>query len=324
VAVTRQQLVDAAIEVLDESGLAGLTLRQVAARLGVQAPALYWHVRNKRELLDLMAEAIITGTVPPEVHEPAPGQPWWEWLTERTTAIWLSLRAHPDSALVIAGNRPTWETLPHIERLLAILVGLGFPPAEALNSVIALGNLVTGCVLEEQASANRPAEEDRNEVMHAELSAGTRFPTLTAAAAAGGMDPNGPAGFEYALRLMIAGLRGRLAELRAAAAPDDARREPPQPPAGTPRTRPARPAPGGTPTRPARPARPAASAPAPTRARVAAEPITGSPAEPTTGSPAEPTTGSPAEPTTGLLAWAIDDGPARRRGSRGGLADRHS
>jgi len=266
VAVTREQLVDAAIEVLDESGLAGLTLRQVAARLGVQAPALYWHVRNKRELLDLMAEAIITSTVPPEVQEPAPGQPWWEWLTDRTTAIWLGLRAHPDSALVIAGNRPTWETLPQIERLLAILVGLGFPPVEALNSVLALGNLVTGCVLEEQASANRPAEEKREEAMRAELHAGTRFPTLTAAA--GGMDPDGQAGFEYALRLMIAGLRGRLAELRAARPP----------------------------------------------ARVPAEPITGSAAEPTTRSPAEPTTGSSAEPTTGLLVWAIDDGPAGRRG----------
>jgi TetR/AcrR family tetracycline transcriptional repressor len=211
--VTREQLVDAAIEVLDESGLPGLTLRQVANRLGVQAPALYWHVRNKRQLLDLMAEAIITRSVPPEVHEPAPGQPWWEWLTERTTAVWSSLRAHPDSALVIAGNRPTWETLPHIERLLAILVGLGFPPTEALDSVIALGNLVTGCVLEEQASAGRPPDdEDRTEAMRAALGPESRFPTITAASAAMGRD--GPGNFEYALRLMIAGLRGRLAELR--------------------------------------------------------------------------------------------------------------
>jgi TetR/AcrR family tetracycline transcriptional repressor len=262
VAVTREQLVDAAIEVLDESGLAGLTLRQVATRLGVQAPALYWHVRNKRELLDLMADAIITRTVPPEMHEPAPGQPWWAWLTDRTTAIWLSLRTHPDSALVIAGNRPTWETLPHIERLLAILVGVGFPPAEALNSVIALGNLVTGCVLEEQASANRPVEEDRDEVMRVALHTGTRFPTLTAAA--GAMGPNGPADFEYALRLMIAGLRGRLAELRAA-----------RPPAPV-------------------PAEPITGSPA--------EPTTRSPAEPTTGSPAEPTTGSPLTPTG--LGWS--------------------
>jgi TetR/AcrR family transcriptional regulator, tetracycline repressor protein len=213
VAVTREQLVETSILVLDEAGLAGLTLRQVAARLGVQAPALYWHVRNKRELLDLMAEEIVARSIPADRHQPAPGQPWWEWLTERTEAICQSLRGHPDSAQVIAGNRPTWKTLPQIERLLGILVEVGFPPAEALHAVLALGNLVTGCVLEEQASANRPADAERDETMLAGLRSG-RFPVL--AAAADGQDPNADT-FEYALRLMIAGLRGRHAELRAQA-----------------------------------------------------------------------------------------------------------
>jgi TetR/AcrR family transcriptional regulator, tetracycline repressor protein len=216
VAVTRDQVVETAILVLDEAGLAGLTLRQVAARLGVQAPALYWHVRNKRELLDLMAEAIVARSVPADRHQPAPGQPWWEWLTERTRAICQSLRAHPDSAQVIAGNRPTWKTLPQIEHLLGILVEAGFPPVEAMQALFALGNLITGCVLEEQASASRPADPEREEVMRAELLGGSnRFPVLAAAARAMGPDDTGT--FEYGLRLMIAGLRGRHAELRAAA-----------------------------------------------------------------------------------------------------------
>jgi TetR/AcrR family tetracycline transcriptional repressor len=215
-AVTRDQLVETAILVLDEAGLAGLTLRQVAARLGVQAPALYWHVRNKRELLDLMAEAIVAQSIAANQQQPAPGQAWWEWLAERTQAICESLRAHPDSAQVIAGNRPTWKTLPQIEQLLGILVGVGFPPVEALQAVLALGNLVTGCVLEEQASASRPADPERDEAMREELlGSHGRFPILTQAAT--GHGPNGPDTFEYALRLMIAGLRGRHAELRAAA-----------------------------------------------------------------------------------------------------------
>jgi TetR/AcrR family tetracycline transcriptional repressor len=216
VAVSREQLVETAIEVLDESGLAGLTLRQVAARLGVQAPALYWHVRNKRELLDLMAEAIVARSVPTDRQQPVPGQPWWEWLAERTQAVCESLRAHPDSAQVIAGNRPTWQTLPQIEHLLGTLVEAGFPPVEALQAVLALGNLIMGCVLEEQASAARPVDPERDEALRAELLAVSgRFPVL--AAAARGPDPNGPDTFAYALRLMIAGLRGRHAELRAAA-----------------------------------------------------------------------------------------------------------
>jgi len=47
-----------ALKLLDEVGLDGLTLRRLAAELGVQAPALYWHFANKRELLDHMAQAI--------------------------------------------------------------------------------------------------------------------------------------------------------------------------------------------------------------------------------------------------------------------------
>ena len=54
----RQVIVNAALALLDEDGIDALTLRALAARLGVQAPALYWHVRNKQELLDEMGTEI--------------------------------------------------------------------------------------------------------------------------------------------------------------------------------------------------------------------------------------------------------------------------
>src|SRR3954467_34536 len=56
VPISRNDVVRAAIEVVDDEGLAGLTLRGVAARLGVSAPTLYWHVKDKRHLLDLIAD----------------------------------------------------------------------------------------------------------------------------------------------------------------------------------------------------------------------------------------------------------------------------
>src|SRR6266571_1880467 len=58
-------LVQAAIAVLDQEGLDGLTTRRLAARLGVQSPALYWYVRDKDELLDLVAEAICAPALEP-------------------------------------------------------------------------------------------------------------------------------------------------------------------------------------------------------------------------------------------------------------------
>src|SRR5262245_36093000 len=58
-ALDRETVVRTALRVLDEVGLEGLTLRRIAAELDVQAPALYWHFKNKQELLDEMATTML-------------------------------------------------------------------------------------------------------------------------------------------------------------------------------------------------------------------------------------------------------------------------
>src|SRR6202453_1715107 len=54
----REAVVRTALRVLDKTGLDGLTVRKIAAELHVQDPALYWHFKNKQELLDEMATAV--------------------------------------------------------------------------------------------------------------------------------------------------------------------------------------------------------------------------------------------------------------------------
>src|ERR1700742_2951558 len=125
--VTRERIVTVALELLDEAGLDGLTLRRLADRLGIRAPTLYWHVRNKRELLALLAAAILDGALA-RWREPQPGQPWWEWLAARARVMRAALLAHRDSALVVSGTRPTASPLPGIERQLEALAGEGFSP----------------------------------------------------------------------------------------------------------------------------------------------------------------------------------------------------
>jgi TetR/AcrR family tetracycline transcriptional repressor len=56
------------MSLVDAEGLDALTLRALAGRLGVQAPTLYWHVRNKAELLDALADRIM-GDVLDMIHE---------------------------------------------------------------------------------------------------------------------------------------------------------------------------------------------------------------------------------------------------------------
>ena len=213
-ALTQEQVVKRAVELMAEAGLEALTLRRLAAELGVSAPTLYWHVRDKRQLLDLMAEALVAQE--DRSTAPAHGQPWWDWLAERARVQYRALVSHRDAALVVAGNRPTEARLPEIEQVLASLVVVGFPPAEALRTVLSIANYVIGCAVERQAEAARPPDPDRDDRLVARIRAAGDLPTLTAAMVGLG-EPGSPAagdaGFEHGLALLIAGVRARHAEL---------------------------------------------------------------------------------------------------------------
>jgi TetR/AcrR family tetracycline transcriptional repressor len=213
VALTQEQVVRRAVDLMAEAGLEALTLRRLATELGVSAPTLYWHVRNKRELLDLMAEALVARAG--RTSAPAHGQPWWEWLAERARLQFQALVSHRDAALVVAGNRPTEATLPEIEEVLGSLVAVGFPPAEALRIVLSIGHYVIGCAVERQAEEARSADAEPDTRL---LEQARALPTLRAAI--GTLDGPGPsagdAGFEYGLGLLLDGARARHAALLSA------------------------------------------------------------------------------------------------------------
>jgi TetR/AcrR family transcriptional regulator, tetracycline repressor protein len=209
--LTQERVVKRAVELMAEAGLEALTLRRLATELGVSAPTLYWHVRNKRELLDLMAEALIARAG--RSTSPAHGQPWWEWLAERARRQFRALISQRDAALVVAGNRPTEATLPDVEEVLGSLVAVGFPAGEALRVILSIANYVIGCAVERQAEEARSAEQDTRLLEQAEA-----LPNLRAAIAAlGEPGPSaGDAGFEYGLGLLIDGVRAKHAALLSA------------------------------------------------------------------------------------------------------------
>lgn len=207
-ALTQAEVVRAALELLDEVGLDGVTLRALGDRLGVAAPTLYWHVRSKRHLLDLMAEAIVRSGAAGLPDTPSPTEPWWEWLADRARALRRAILLHPDGARVVAGNRPPPEAAPHIERTLSVLVEAGFSPPEALRCLLALTAYVSGDALETQSESEREPQPDDEAVALREAFVAPERPTLAAAAAGLGSDDER---FEEGLSLMIAGMRARLA-----------------------------------------------------------------------------------------------------------------
>jgi TetR/AcrR family transcriptional regulator, tetracycline repressor protein len=212
-ALDRPVVIAAAIRLLDEVGLDGLTLRRLAKELGVAAPALYWHFRDKQELLDHMVVALAGDIY--QWEAPAPGQHWDGWLVERARAQRKAMLAHRDSARLAAGTRPTAALIPRIEKNIEALTRAGLTPGQALRSVLVLGNYVAGFVLDEQAEVAREAAEGDQGVAAAEqefrdrMSTG-KLPNLAVAFEEVG-DPNDEAGFEYGLGLILDGLRAQVA-----------------------------------------------------------------------------------------------------------------
>lgn len=199
-------IVAAAIEVLDEAGFAGLTMRRVADRLGTGAASLYAHVSGREELLELVFDALV-GQV--RLEEPDPAR-WREQVHRLMRDLRDILSSHTDAALAGLGRVPTApQTLAAAEVLTGVLRAGGLS-----DRVVALG--FDQLVLYVSASAYEaglyrkadPAEIARYfagvHSFYASLPA-DRYPVLTAVAP----DMTGPDGddrFEFGLSAIIAGL----------------------------------------------------------------------------------------------------------------------
>jgi TetR/AcrR family tetracycline transcriptional repressor len=153
--LTRRQVVEEAMLRVDEHGLDALTLRALAARLGVQAPTLYWHVRNKAELLDALADAIMDDALG-AIREPAAAEDWREWLLAGIAQLRRAMLAHPDGARIVSGARSSLRRADFSERALAVLAAHGVELQHARLIVLAAERYTVGYVLEEQSPEPDP------------------------------------------------------------------------------------------------------------------------------------------------------------------------
>ncbi|MEV0588474.1 TetR/AcrR family transcriptional regulator [Nonomuraea sp. NPDC050310] len=201
----------AAIELADADGLAGVSMANVASRVGVAATALYRYVDSKEDLLTAMADAV--APPPPEPGESA----WREYLALWTRQQRDALLEHPwllsVSMLVppLGPRRLLW-----LDRALAVLEGTGLDHGERVNVASAL----TGYALTDAAvvrgSGGPPVAgseiggaEEYGEVL-ADLVDPAGYPALSAAMRAGAM--RGAVGwvqdedFTFGLDLLLDGI----------------------------------------------------------------------------------------------------------------------
>lgn len=152
----RDGVVRHALQLLDDVGFSGLTLRRLAGRLNVKAAALYWHFENKQDLIDAMAEHVIRQEFE---RVAAPASDWRTILTMVAATHRRALLRHRDGALLMAhANLRQSSMLRDMEKLLGLLRAQGMSGELALGSMFAIIRYTLGCVFEEQADPRSPAE----------------------------------------------------------------------------------------------------------------------------------------------------------------------
>lgn len=207
----REAIVDAALRVLDRDGIDGVSMRRIAEELGTGPATLYWHVRNKDELFDLVLERVIGEIDPPE---PDPSR-WQEQLREMAHTMRAVMTSHRDLARVSLGRWPLGpNALRWLEWILTVTRGAGIPDRDAARVGFLFPLYVIGFVLDQDAAGPLPLaqgvtlEQMLGNVRDYFRSLDAHFPNIAAVAdeiVGGDTDER----FEYGLDVLIAGLEAR-------------------------------------------------------------------------------------------------------------------
>lgn len=153
----RAVIVEAALVLLEEVGLEGLSTRALAARLGVKGPSLYWHFKNMSELRDLMADAILVHALP-SADDPEAAD-WRAWMAKGARALRRAALDHRDGARLLAVARPGARRSLRFPANIARLEAAGFAATTARGAFIVLSRYALGSAMGEQ-NARAPISDE--------------------------------------------------------------------------------------------------------------------------------------------------------------------
>jgi TetR/AcrR family transcriptional regulator, tetracycline repressor protein len=201
-----EQILDAALRIVDREGLPALSMRRLGRELGADPMAIYHHVPGKRVLLTALVRRVFAemhGAVVPTNE----GADWRDAVRAWASAYRGVAREHPNLVLAILSDieAATEGALETSETLFQRLADAGFGPIETVHAVDLIVDYVNGFVLAE-ASRRQVGPDDR-ELLKARLTGdgATRSPAMAwALGELGDMDLN--AEFDFGIATIIAGL----------------------------------------------------------------------------------------------------------------------
>jgi len=150
---TRDQVVAAAVARADASGLEELSMRAVAADLGVGVMSLYTHVESRDGLVALMIDGAFAEIV--DDLRPREGEAWREAAARQARSLWDLYGRHP----WILGHGSRLPMGPHVlgmeDAFYAAFLDIGLTPVETANAAIALRSLVTGLARDSRSAQDQ-------------------------------------------------------------------------------------------------------------------------------------------------------------------------
>lgn len=204
--LSRGAILAAALRLVDEQGLDGLSMRRLGKELGVEAMSLYNHIPSKSALLDGLIEYVIEGVEPADANEG-----WTQQVRDMAHSYRALANAHPHIVSLLA-TRPfnTPAALDPVERALGIFRSAGFDGAASLHAFRTIASFATGYTLAEtEGFFGEHVPADTEDILQPKDLDPSRFPNLldlipTIASC------DHDAEYEFALDVIIEGLRAKL------------------------------------------------------------------------------------------------------------------
>ena len=223
-AYTREGIAAAAIEIADAEGFKAVSMRRVAAKLGAGTMTLYHYVRNKRELIDLIDDAIMGELLIPDGEMPTG---WRDALTEVARRTRDAFLRHPWTFEIPPGTEGGPNGMMHFEQSLEAVAATGLTGSAAHDVLFMVDDFTFGYALRHnmiksffgESPIEIPKEWADSQAARLPLLESGRFPRL--AALYGERDPAdalknmmevalGVDRFEQGLSLLLDGIEGRI------------------------------------------------------------------------------------------------------------------
>jgi len=153
--VTRRAVLDAATRLVEQQGVAALSMRKLAAELGVAVTSIYWHVGNREALLDELVQEMVHGLETLQAHGSTPPARVMSLAVELRRV----LREHPHLiGLVNERGLTPAMFLPSQRTLVAEISAAGLRGTRAAEAVRALQYHVIGFILVERHTERSPEQ----------------------------------------------------------------------------------------------------------------------------------------------------------------------